>query len=102
MVVLTEREELPNEKCEELFRPIRLRFWRQTDKGGGMGNRPGWKHAAGKLRDNSRHRNASSAAFTTPTKNAGRIDNTMLVQTSYVIMATKTGPHAVSTILPIA
>ena len=55
-----------------------------------------------KLRDNSRHRNASSAAFTTPAKNAGRIDNTMLVQTSYVIMATKTGPHAVSTILPIA
>ena len=40
--------------------------------------------------------------FTTPAKNAGRIDNTMLVQTSYVIMATKTGPHAVSTILPIA
>jgi hypothetical protein len=31
-----------------------------------------------------------------------RIDNTMLVHTTYVIMATKTGPHAVSTILPIA
>jgi hypothetical protein len=37
-----------------------------------------------------------------PLQNAGTIDNTMLVQTSYVIMATKTGPHAVSTILPIA
>ena len=27
---------------------------------------------------------------------------TFLVRTTYVIMATKTGPHAVSTILPIA
>ena len=25
VVVLTEREELPNEICEDLFRPIRLR-----------------------------------------------------------------------------
>ena len=31
-----------------------------------------------------------------------RIAHTMLDRTTYVIMATKTGPHAVSTILPIA
>src|SRR5947207_15695935 len=33
-----------------------------------MGNRLRWKRDAVKLHDNSRHRNASSAAFTTPTK----------------------------------
>src|SRR6185437_9598399 len=33
-----------------------------------MESGPGWKRAADKLRDNSRRRNASSAAFTTPTK----------------------------------
>ena len=67
-----------------------------------MENRPGWKRAAGKLRDNSRRRNASSAAFTTPTKMQEGSTTPCWYRTSYVIMATKTGPHAVSTILPIA
>jgi hypothetical protein len=43
--------------------------------------------------------------FTTPANTDGNGDArppTFLVRTSYVIMATKTGPHAVSTMLPIA
>lgn len=43
--------------------------------------------------------------FTTPAKYRRewrRSPPTFLVRTSYVIMATKTGPHAVSTMLPIA
>ena len=67
-----------------------------------MESGPGWKRAADKLRDNSRRRNASSAAFATPTKMQARSTTPCWHGTSYVIMATKTGPHAVSTILPIA
>jgi len=55
-----------------------------------------------KLPDDSRQRNASSAALTTPTKMQAGFTTPCWFRTTYVIMATKTGPHAVSTILPIA
>src|SRR5437762_12568757 len=79
-------------------RPIRAEAWEIVLDGSAM---------RVKLRDNSRRRNASSAAFTTPTKIPVRIGEApppteCCYGTTYDIMATKTGPHEVSTILPMA
>src|SRR4029450_5738864 len=55
-----------------------------------------------KLRDDSRPRNASSACIDHAYKNSGGFTIPCWYRSTYDIMAPKTGPHAVSTILPIA
>jgi hypothetical protein len=83
--------------CGPRSRPIRAEAWGIVLDGSAM---------RVKLRDNSRHRNASSAAFTTPTKIQPGLASPARTGccrgTAYDIMAIKTGPHAVSRILPIA
>src|SRR4029077_6183214 len=58
VVVLTGREELPNEMCEDLFRPIRSRCCWKTDKSEVIGELILAGRAMRiKVRDDSRHRN---------------------------------------------